>query len=174
MPDDAEAPTPDILIRPAHETEYGDIGRLIVDAYSTIPHITTGGYDETLRNVAAWAPQGEPLVATGPDHVTIFGTATFAPPGSELTEFDDREASSIRFMAVRGDARGKGVGSALTSACIEKAQRVSPRLRIHTSTEMTDAQRMYERFGFVRDPATDWTPEPDVHLLGYVLEFGAS
>jgi hypothetical protein len=35
---------------------------------------------------------------------------------------------------------------------------------------MTRAHRLYESFGFVRDPALDWVPVPDIPLLGFRLE----
>jgi ribosomal protein S18 acetylase RimI-like enzyme len=35
---------------------------------------------------------------------------------------------------------------------------------------MTSAQRLYERLGFRRDPDHDWSPAPDILLLGYVLD----
>ena len=41
---------------------------------------------------------------------------------------------------------------------------------LHTTPWMTVAHGMYERFGFERDPALDWTPVPGIDLLGYRLE----
>jgi RimJ/RimL family protein N-acetyltransferase len=38
---------------------------------------------------------------------------------------------------------------------------------------MTAARRLYERLGFRREPAHDWSPVPDMLLLGYVLELTA-
>ena len=37
--------------------------------------------------------------------------------------------------------------------------------------EMTDAHRLYERAGFVRDAERDWSPLPGVDLLAYWLPF---
>jgi hypothetical protein len=55
---------------------------------------------------------------------------------------------------------------------IEKAQEAGRRrVRLDTRTSMANAQRLYERLGFVRDPAQDWPPAPGMLLLGYVLEF---
>jgi predicted N-acetyltransferase YhbS len=40
--------------------------------------------------------------------------------------------------------------------CVDEARRLGrSRLRIHTLTMMLGAQRLYERLGFVRDPAHD-------------------
>jgi hypothetical protein len=32
-----------------------------------------------------------------------------------------------------------------------------------------EAHRLYERLGFRRDPARDWTPRPGIDLLGFEL-----
>jgi hypothetical protein len=38
---------------------------------------------------------------------------------------------------------------------------------------MSSAHRVYERLGFTRVPEDDWSPEPGVLLLAYVLRFAA-
>ena len=73
-------------------------------------------------------------------------------------------------LAVAERARRRGVGEALTVACLDRA-RAGDRHRVilHSTPAMVAAHRLYERLGFERDPGLDWEPEPGVHLLGYVL-----
>ena len=67
-------------------------------------------------------------------------------------------------------AQGRGVGEALTRACIDRA-RVAGRgqLVLHSTDRMTTAHRLYERLGFVRDPSLDWEGEPGLWLRGFRL-----
>jgi ribosomal protein S18 acetylase RimI-like enzyme len=91
-----------------------------------------------------------------------------------LSEVDDPDAASIRMLGVAPDARGQGVGEALVRECIDRARQSGRRrIRLDTRTTMTGAQRLYERLGFRRDPAHDWSPAAGVLLLGYVLELDA-
>jgi hypothetical protein len=39
---------------------------------------------------------------------------------------------------------------------------------------MTAAHRLYQRLGFERDPDRDWRPDPQILLLGFVLDLGGS
>ena len=78
-------------------------------------------------------------------------------------------------LAVAPGAQGRGVGSALVRACLERAsvERCTA-LAICTRDTNDRAIRMYERFGFVREPDRDWTPEPDIKLLALRLSLPAS
>ena len=73
-------------------------------------------------------------------------------------------------LAVRPSARGRGVGEALTRACIDRA-RADGRARIvlFTLPAMTTAHRLYERLGFERSPERDWEFAPGRRLLSYRL-----
>jgi ribosomal protein S18 acetylase RimI-like enzyme len=74
-------------------------------------------------------------------------------------------------LAVAGRAQGRGVGEALVRACIDRAREVgSHRVVLHSTPWMQAAHRLYGRLGFVRRPDLDWTPVPDIPLLGFSLD----
>jgi ribosomal protein S18 acetylase RimI-like enzyme len=88
-----------------------------------------------------------------------------------LSEVDDPDAATIRMLGVSTAARGRGIGEALVRRCIEEARHHGcHRVRLETRTSMKSAQRLYERLGFRRDPAHDWSPAEGILRLGYVLD----
>jgi len=65
----------------------------------------------------------------------------------------------IRLLAVTPNARGQGIGQSLAQECIRRARDAGARaIALHTSDMMQVAMRMYERLGFARDPARDFSP----------------
>ena len=66
-----------------------------------------------------------------------------------LIEDGDREGEFIiQNIAVNKALRGKGIGSALLSKCLNTIQKKGYRKAILTVTEGIPAQKLYERFGF--------------------------
>lgn len=64
--------------------------------------------------------------------------------------------ASIRTLAVRSDARDRGVGESLTRECIRRArERGAVAVGLHTSPIMEAANRLYGRLGFRRAPEFD-------------------
>ena len=162
----------EVVVREARPDEYDEVGKLAVAAYRTLPDASvSGSYEPSLRDVAGRARSSVVLVATLDGR--LVGTATYVPGPGPLEELTDPDAASIRMVGVRPDVRGRGVGRALIQACIAEARRAGRRrIRLSTRTVMTAAQGMYEDLGFRREPADDWSPTGDIHLLGYVLELG--
>jgi predicted N-acetyltransferase YhbS len=157
-------------IRPARPDEYAVLGELTVAAYEALEPGRLGDYADELRDVAARTDGSEVLVAT--EGGRVLGGVTYVPgPGSPGAEFDDPDAAGIRMLAVADDARRRGVGEALTRACIDRA-RASGRGQIvlHSTDRMVDAHRLYLRLGFERDPSIDWEPVPDFWLRGFRYE----
>ena len=75
----------------------------------------------------------------------------------------------IRMLGVAPNAQGRGAGTALVRECVARAGG-SRRVVLSTQTVAHGSHRLYERLGFVREPARDWAPVPGVALLCYVLE----
>ena len=64
--------------------------------------------------------------------------------------------ASIRTLAVLPEARGRGVGEALTRECLRRAyERGAAAVGLHTNPFMAAANRLYERLGFRRAPEFD-------------------
>ncbi len=134
------------------------------------------GHDEesylpVLADTASRAEDGEVLVALD-DAGNVLGSVTFAAPPSPLAELSREDEAEFRMLGVSPTARGRGVGTALVQACLDRARELGKAgIVISTEPDMHRAHRIYERFGFVRDPQRDWRPLPDVPLLADRLRF---
>ena len=160
-----------MLIRPAEPVEYDAIGELAVRVYLEEGYIRTGShYPTVLRDVAGRAEKAELMVAAA-EGGRLLGTVTYAAGDSPYAETArGPDEASFRMLVVDPDARGQGVGAALVGWCVERARAAGARvLRLSTQPQMVAAGRLYLRLGFVRTPELDWAPEPDVHLVTYVL-----
>jgi ribosomal protein S18 acetylase RimI-like enzyme len=157
-----------VEIRDARPSEYERIGDILVATYGAVdPEL--GGYAAELRDVATRAAAAEVLVAAEP--ADVVGTVTYVPGPGPYAEWDDPDAAGIRMLAVDSRWQGRGIGSALVEACIERAQAAGrARIRLHTTDRMTAAQHMYERLGFWPTPEDDWEPEPGFWLRAYRLD----
>jgi ribosomal protein S18 acetylase RimI-like enzyme len=160
---------PSMIIRGVRPSEYETAGELTVEAYRTLADAASAAYERELRDIAGRRASSEILVADVDGR--IVGCVTFVDGLTALSEVDDPDAASVRMLGVAAEARKRGVGEALMRECIDRARRSGRRrVRLHTLPSMTSAQRLYERLGFRRDPDHDWSPAPDILLLGYVLD----
>lgn len=132
--------------------------------------LASEGYAEQLADVEGRAGRAELLVVRD-DAGRVVGSLALVLEGDfgEVTESDDE--ASFRMLAVSRSVRGSGVGEALVRICLDRA-RVAGKRRVVISTDprMAAAHRLYERLGFRRLPARDWSPVPGVDLLVYALE----
>lgn len=163
-------------IRDVTPDDYDAVGELTVQAYRGIAlddlaAADTDDYEPELRDVAGRAASAAVLVAVD-DGGALLGAVTYVPGrDSGMAEFDEPGSASIRMLAVSPDAQRRGVGEALTRACIERAVASGRRVLLLHSTEwMTTAHRMYMRLGFVRDEANDWVIRPDFVLRAFRLD----
>jgi ribosomal protein S18 acetylase RimI-like enzyme len=151
-----------------------ELGEFVREAYVMLPgHIPEPDYEAELADVAARAglPHTEVLAAFD-DGGRPLGCVTYvAGDGSPMLEHTEPDTASFRMLGVDPRAQRSGAGRALVEACIDRALadgRAS--IVMHTTTWMHGAHRLYEGLGFVRDERSDWTPVPDIHLLGYRLD----
>jgi ribosomal protein S18 acetylase RimI-like enzyme len=167
-----------MIIRAVRPSEYEIAGELTVEAYRTIDAGDAvyerepeafAEYLQEVRDIAGRRASSEILVAEVDGR--IVGCVTFVDGLTALGEVDDPDAATVRMLGVAAEARNRGVGEALMRECIDRARRSGrKRVRLDTRPSMTSAQRLYERLGFRRDPDHDWSPAPDILLLGYVLD----
>ena len=143
-----------MIIRPVRPEEFERVGDLVVDAYRPyFPDL--GEYEAELRDVAGRSSRVEVLVAELDGRVV--GTATYVPGPGRDSDFDEPDWADLRMLAVDPSARGKGIGRALSEACIERARRDGRAvIGLHTDNEMTPAHSLYTSLGFVRDAEHDW------------------
>lgn len=160
-------------IRAARPEDYELLGDLTATAYLDDDLLDLGPDDpylDVLRDVRRRAEHAEVFVAVDEAGSVLGGVAFVGGPGpfANIAEPDEAE---FRTLAVAPAGRGRGIGAALVTACLERA-RALERHRVVLSTQpmMHAAHRLYERFGFVRVPERDWSPVDDTNLLVYVLD----
>lgn len=158
-------------MRAVTAVEHDALGQLTVDAYRAVePSVLDDGYEAELRDVAHRAAVAEVLVAVD-GAGGLLGGVTYVPgPDSPLAEHDVADAASIRMLAVDPGGEGRGVGRALSVACIERAAAAGRRaVVLHSTPAMRRAHLLYESLGFERSPDLDWQVSSTVTLLGYRL-----
>ncbi len=157
------------MIRPARPDEQVRLGQLMVRVYAKLEGFPSPNeqpaYYDMLANVGRFTerPDTEVLVSVADDGAVQGGLVYFgdmAQYGAGGTATRETNASGFRFLAVDPEARGAGVGKALTEACLERAKaRGHDQVVIHTTEPMRMAWRMYQRMGFVRSPDLDFSQE---------------
>jgi predicted N-acetyltransferase YhbS len=162
-----------VEIRAVRPDEYEILGELTEVAYASIDgYEAEPDYVLQLRDIAgrAEAPATAVLVAVVGDRV-LGGVTYVADPSSPMAEHEEPNVAGIRMLAVDPGAQGRGIGEALTRACLDRA-RAEGRAAIvlHSTAWMHTAHRLYGRLGFERDPTLDWEPAPGLTLLGYRLD----
>lgn len=160
-------------IRVARPEDYDRLGELTAAAYLDDGLLDLGSADpylDVLRDVRHRAAHAEVLVALDEAGSVLGGVAFVAGPGPFANIAAEDEAE-FRTLAVAPDGRGRGVGGALVTACLDRARDLGRR-RVVLSTQpmMHAAHRLYERFGFVRVPERDWSPVEGTSLLVYALD----
>lgn len=167
----------DVEIRLVRPEEHGDLAEVTVAAYRAVyegnGHDIPDFYEAELRDVAGRAGDADLLVAIDAEGTgRLLGGVTYVPgPSSSSAEFEGEDAAGIRMLAVAPEAQGRGVGEALTRACVERARAAGKaQIVLHSTDWMTAAHRIYRRLGFERVPSLDWEPMPDFWLRAFRLE----
>jgi ribosomal protein S18 acetylase RimI-like enzyme len=165
-----------IVVRVARPEEHARLGELVVAAYRSLPEFDEPDYEPELRDVARRAREAVVLAAVDEAAVdeaadALLGCVTYVPgPESAWAELLEPGEAAIRMLAVDPAARGRGVGTALTAACIARAREDGrTAVFLHSLPFMRAAQAIYTRLGFVRRPDRDWEPVPGIRLLGFAL-----
>lgn len=155
------------VIRPAVPGDFEAIGDLTVAAYVEGGHVNpSDSYIEVLRDSATRAEKAELLVAA--DDEAVLGTVTYCPVGSPFRELGTDRDGEFRALAVSPSARGRGVGAALVDHCAQLARGAGhTSMVLSTLPDQVAAHTIYERFGFRRDPESDWSPKPGTLLWAY-------
>ncbi|WP_434385363.1 GNAT family N-acetyltransferase [Melittangium boletus] len=166
----------DVVVREARAEDDAAIGELLVEAFlaqyaQKMPEVR---YDEArkrdLRDVARRRVVGRVLVAERAGRVV--GTVSLWPPGAPGSEAWIPGAADLRQLATAVEFHGQGLSRPL----LEAAERIAreewrvPALCLHVRQGVVGVGRMYERRGFVREPAGDLVL-PTVSLEAYVLRF---
>nr|WP_299389173.1 bifunctional helix-turn-helix transcriptional regulator/GNAT family N-acetyltransferase [Allomuricauda sp.] len=168
----------DFEIRTACPSEFKNIGELMVQVYSGLDGFPKADeqptYYESLRNIGEFTknPGAELLVAVSPTGalygaVLYFADIAYYGAGGTITE--QKNASGFRLLAVDPAARGLGVGSQLSQACIDRAiSHGHEQLLIHSTSYMKPAQRIYKKLGFKPAPELNFE-QNGLEVFGFRL-----
>ena len=162
-----------VTVREARSEEFDAIAEVTVAAYASFPETADDPeYVAEQRDVRGRAAVCPIYVAIDEETGEVVGGATYVPgPDNPWAETEREGEAGIRMLAVAPDAQGRGIGTALTQALLERARGEGKRgVALLTLPAMTAAQRMYERLGFRRAPDRDWEFQPGSMLIGYVLD----
>ena len=165
-------------IREIQKHEYKVLGQLMVEVYSQLDGFPNPDdqpdYYEFLTNIGTLTEQEstEVLVALSAG-VIVGGVVYFsdmAMYGSGGAATKVQNASGIRLLGVDPQARGAGVGKALTHACIQKARSFGHvEVVLHTTMAMQTAWGLYVKLGFERSPDLDFHQE-ELLVFGFRLK----
>lgn len=166
-----------LTIRDARTDELDDVVQILHLAYeehipSPLPQTHAHAwhaYWQDIGDVHNRLPYTELIVAELDGKMV--GTVTFYPDGARAQGNGWPPGwTGIRLLAVAPDARGQGIGRALTEECLKRARRHNASvIALHTNDWMQVARGMYERMGFQRVPEHDFHPLPDLTVLAYRL-----
>ena len=142
-----------VLTREAKPAEHAEVARITVEGYreytSQMSADAWAEYESDLSDVSGRAARGMILVADVDGGVA--GALSYYPAGQIESDWLPRDWAYFRALAVLPAYRGRGVGRALTEACIARARSEgAAALALHTTEGMPVARAMYERMGFVR------------------------
>jgi len=163
-----------LSIREAEPQDYEDLSRLMIAAYQEFAEILGEdweGYRDDLADVARRAARGTQLVAEAAGR--MIGTVTYYPPQGDADADEwwwwPKDFAYLRALGVHPQARGMGVGRALTVACMERARLDGAvGIALNTLSMMSAATALYEGLGFRQTGGdVEWGGRK---LLSYVLD----
>ena len=175
---DAMTSGEEIVVRDARADERDAIRKVTLAAYEQYATIMASSAWVGLRHALATALTiggGAQRIVAEKASVVV-GSVLLFPPSTNAYGGIAATAPwpEIRLLAVAPTARGLGVGRLLIDECIRRA-RVSgaDAIGLHTSPSMREAIRLYESFGFTRDPDLDIHIEGAEPIQAYRLSLSA-
>lgn len=138
-----------MVIRPFKPEDSTQLNQVAVEAFSQFEHHYSDWQSliTAVSKMANLADSANLFVAE--DNGKIVGGVALVPPNDNPNSHFDKTWAAIRMLVVSPEARGKGIGKALTQACIESAKQSNVKtIGLHTSPIMEIALAMYQRMGF--------------------------
>lgn len=160
-----------LVIERATLQDLDSIAALNVAAYQEFSdHMTVEGWlsmKNGVENVEDRFQAAQFLVAR--ESGRLRGSVAYCPAGQANPAVFPPDWAAVLLLAVAPECRGQGLGKALTSACIDLARRDGAGvIGLFTSELMTQAQRLYESLGFVRE--SEIAPRNGLPYFRYKLE----
>ncbi len=157
-----------MIVRTAHADELQRAGEVCADAYRT-DGFSSAEYEQQLLDATGRALSAAVLVAVSETGI-LLGTVTYVASDGPVAEIRYDHEAELRMLAVAPGCRGAGIGATLARAAIQRAREDAlSGVVISTAAPMRAAHRLYERVGFRRNQARDWSPHPGLLLDVYEL-----
>ncbi|KQO11956.1 hypothetical protein ASF06_01215 [Agreia sp. Leaf244] len=161
-----------VRIRLVRQTELDAVARLTVEAY-TRDYRLSETYRRSLADVHDRARADEVWVAEDTATGAILGTVWTPREGALLSPVARDGELDFRLLAVAPDARGRGIGAALTEHVVGLGRiRGVKRVVMNSGGSMLAAHRLYERLGFVRLPEREERIEVEPGRFVDIVAFG--
>lgn len=146
------------------------IAELNVAAYEEFSHhMTSDGWlsmKGAVESVETRFDTARFLVIRGANE--LLGSVAYCPAGNGNPAIFPPDWAAVLLLAVSPEGRGQGIGKRLTGACIDMARRDGASvIGLFTSELMTQAQRLYESLGFVRE--SELPPRNGLRYFRYKL-----
>ncbi len=156
-------------VRLANEQDYPGIGKVLFNSYRPYfqPGTNIQKRKRDITDVAEIAKTAVIVVAVKNNQIVGCGAVELSN-NLKYPEFPEGSAY-IRSVAVDAQSRRQGIAKAILDKIREMATEVGKEsLILRTAENMKEAQRLYESYGFVRLPKTDWIyPNSGLRLLTY-------
>lgn len=137
------------IIRDYSPTDAPAVNRIALSAYAEYKTNFTDwiAFERSVGTMSRFAETAEIVVAEADE---LVGAVVYVGPNVAKSAVFG-QAPAIRMLSVSPTFRGRGVGRALTQACIDRAARDgSQRIGLHTSPAMATALSLYLAMGFVK------------------------
>jgi GNAT superfamily N-acetyltransferase len=167
----------EVLVRDARPAERDALRELTLSAYAQYATIMEPSAWVLLREAliaALTADSGAQQIVAEGDGRLLGSVLLFAASTDAYGTVGPRaDWPEIRLLAVAPEARGSGVAKLLVADCVRRAKGLGAvAIGLHTSPSMREAIRLYEGFGFRRDPAHDIHVEGAEPIDAYQLPLG--
>jgi len=120
-----------------------------------------GGFTDAIlaHTLRAPAIRSRGIVLAARDRTpSLLGTVTLVAPDSPARRLAASDELELHLLAVRPDARRRGIGEALVRDALQRAKAQGARgVVLWTQPMMDAAQRLYRRCGFERDASLDFS-----------------
>ncbi|WP_374947972.1 GNAT family N-acetyltransferase [Agreia sp.] len=161
-----------VRIRLVRPNELDAVARLTIEAYAH-DYELSAGYRQSLGDVHDRARADEVWVAEDTATGVILGTVWTPRPGAHLSPLARDGELDFRVLAVAPDARGRGIGAALTEHVVGLGRiRGVRRVVMNSGSTMLAAHRLYTRLGFVRLAEREGRIEVEPGVFVELFAFG--
>lgn len=164
----------ELQMRDGGADDLTEVRRVLAAAYeplqATLPHAVFEPYLEMVLALEERLGVAQLIVVARGDR--LVGTVTFFPDAGAEGWGWPSGVAGIRSMGVDPVARRSGVGSALLGECRRRAlDHGVEGIVLHTAHFLPAAMRLYERHGYVRQPAYDLRAVDVIPLPDPTLDF---